>query len=159
MSNLDKEKVLAEYTEAYQKAHGKKPKIESSNGWYSVDDGKNVRLAQLADDAKTLGKDNKAASKKDTSTKSEAKKSESKKSEPKKSESKKSTSKKSEPKKSEAKKPAAKKSDSKKKAEKKPATKKSSVKKSSSGGLTAKELWKQKLEDKGSDCRLPRGIA
>ena len=53
MSKLDKEKVLAEYTEAYQKAHGKKPKIESSNGWYSVDGGKNVRLAQLNKSWKT----------------------------------------------------------------------------------------------------------
>ncbi|MGM0630601.1 MAG: hypothetical protein ACQESI_05500 [Pseudomonadota bacterium] len=139
MSKLDKEKVLAEYTEAYQKAHGKKPKIESSNGWYSVDGGKNVRLAQLADEAKTLGKEKKSAPKK-----SEAKK--------------------SEPKKTEAKKPAAKKAEPKKKAEKKPAAKKSTAKKSpakksSSGGLTAKELWKQKLENKGSDCRLPRGTA
>ncbi|MGM0905529.1 MAG: hypothetical protein ACQEVQ_03240 [Pseudomonadota bacterium] len=139
MSKLDKEKVLAEYTEAYQKAHGKKPKIESSNGWYSVDGGKNVRLTQLADEAKALGKEKKSASKK-----SEAKK--------------------SEPKKTEAKKPAAKKAEPKKKAEKKPAAKKSTAKKSpakksSSGGLTAKELWKQKLENKGSDCRLPRGTA
>lgn len=144
MSKLDKEKVLAEYTEAYQKAHGKKPKIESSNGWYSVDGGKNVRLAQLADEAKALGKEKKSA--------------------PKKSEAKKSEAKKSEPKKTEAKKPAAKKAEPKKKAEKKPAAKKSTAKKSpakksSSGGLTAKELWKQKLENKGSDCRLPRGTA
>jgi len=132
MSNLDKEKVLAEYTEAYQKAHGKKPKIESSNGWYSVDGGKNVRLAQLADEAKTLGKEKKAA--------------------PKKSEAKKSEAKKPAAKKAETKKPAAKKPQA-----KKPATKKPAPKKSGSGGLTAKELWKQKLENKESDCRLPRG--
>ncbi|WP_417440758.1 hypothetical protein [Idiomarina sp.] len=124
MSKLDKEKVLAEYTEAYQKAHGKKPEIESSNGWYSVDGGKNVRLSQLADDAKALGKEKKSAPKK-------------------------SESKKTEPKKAEAKKPAAKKS----------SAKQSPAKKSSSGGLTAKELWKQKLEGKDSDCRLPRGSA
>ncbi len=124
MSNLDKDKVIAEYTEAYQKAHGKKPKIESSNGWYSVDGGKNVRLSQLADDAKALGKEKKSAPKK-------------------------SESKKTEPKKAEAKKPAAKKS----------SAKQSPAKKSSSGGLTAKELWKQKLEGKDSDCRLPRGSA
>ncbi|MCP1340128.1 hypothetical protein NJR55_11075 [Idiomarina sp. M1R2S28] len=139
MSNLDKDKVIAEYTEAYQKAHGKKPKIESSNGWYSVDGGKNVRLSQLADDAKTLGKEKKAAPKK-------------------------SESKKTETKKTETKKPAAKKAETKKPAAKKPAAKKSSAKpspakKSSSGGLTAKELWKQKLEGKDSDCRLPRGSA
>jgi len=139
MSKLDKEKVLAEYTEAYQKAHGKKPKIESSNGWYSVDGGKNVRLAQLADEAKALGKEKKSA----------PKKSEAKKSEPKKTETKKPASKKAEPKKKADKKPAAKKS----------TAKKSPAKKSSSGGLTAKELWKEKLEKKGSDCRLPRGTA
>jgi hypothetical protein len=139
MSKLDKEKVLAEYTEAYQKAHGKKPKIESSNGWYSVDGGKNVRLAQLADEAKALGKEKKSA----------PKKSEAKKSEPKKTETKKPASKKAEPKKKAEKKPAAKKS----------TAKKSPAKKSSSGGLTAKELWKEKLENKGSDCRLPRGTA
>ena len=51
-SKLDKEKVLAEYTEAYEKAHGKKPKIEASNGWYSVDGSKNVRLSQLDEEAK-----------------------------------------------------------------------------------------------------------
>jgi len=135
MSKLDKEKVLAEYTEAYQKAHGKKPKIESSNGWYSVDGGKNVRLAQLADEAKALGKEKKSA----------PKKSEAKKSEPKKTETKKPASKKAEPKK--------------KAAAKKSTAKKSPAKKSSSGGLTAKELWKEKLENKGSDCRLPRGTA
>ncbi|RUO73075.1 hypothetical protein [Idiomarina ramblicola] len=142
MSNLDKEKVIAEYTEAYQKAHGKKPKIESSNGWYSVDGGKNMRLAQLADDTKTLGKEKKAA----------PKKAESKKSEPKKAETKKPAAKKAEPKKQATKKPAAKKSPT-----KASTAKKSPAKKSSSGGLTAKELWKQKLESKESDCRLPRG--
>lgn len=134
MSKLDKEKVLAEYTEAYQKAHGKKPEIESSNGWYSVNGGKNVRLTQLADEAKELANEKSSAAKK------------------------------SEPKKAEAKKPAAQKTETKKPVAKKPAAKKSSAKqspakKSSSGGLTAKELWKQKLEGKNSDCRLPRGSA
>ena len=79
MSNLDKDKVIAEYTEAYQKAHGKKPKIESSNGWYSVDGGKNVRLSQLADDAKALGKEKKSAPKKSEPKKTEPKKAEAKK--------------------------------------------------------------------------------
>lgn len=130
MSKLDKEKVLADFTEAYQKAHGKKPEIESSNGWYSVDGGKNVRLAQLADDAKSLG----------TAKSSETKK--------------KPDAKKAETKKADTKKPATKKA-----ANKKPAAKKSSSKPSSSGGLTAKELWKQKLAEKGSNCRLPRGSA
>lgn len=130
MSKLDKEKVLADFTEAYQKAHGKQPDIESSNGWYSVDGGKNVRLAQLADDAKSLG----TAKQSDTKKKPDAKKTESKKAD----------TKKAAPKKAENKKSVA---------------KKSSAKPSSSGGLTAKELWKQKLADKGSECRLPRGSA
>lgn len=133
MSKLDKEKVLAEYTEAYEKAHGKKPKIEASNGWYSVDGGKNVRLAQLDEEAKALAKAEKAAPKKAAAKKTETK--------------------------SESKKAAPKKSATKKEAPKKAAAKKPAVKKSNSGGLTAKELWKQKLDDKGTDCRLPRGSA
>ncbi|MCK7458449.1 hypothetical protein [Idiomarina aminovorans] len=95
MSNLDKEKVLAEYTEAYQKAHGKKPKIESSNGWYSVDGGKNVRLTQLADETKALGKEKKAAPKKSETKSAEPKKPTAEKSRAKKPAAKKSSAKKS----------------------------------------------------------------
>lgn len=138
MSKLDKEKVLAEYTEAYEKAHGKKPKIEASNGWYSVDGGKNVRLAQLDEEAKALAKGKSAKAEKAAPKKAAAKKTETK---------------------SESKKAAPKKSATKKEAPKKAAAKKPAVKKSNSGGLTAKELWKQKLDDKGTDCRLPRGSA
>ena len=54
MSKLDKDQVLADFTAAYQQAHGKKPKVEAKGGWYSVDGGKNVRLAQLAEEAETL---------------------------------------------------------------------------------------------------------
>ncbi len=133
MSKLDKEKVLAEYTEAYEKAHGKKPKIEASNGWYSVDGGKNVRLAQLDEEAKALAKGKPAKAEKASDKKAAPKKAAAKKTETK--------------------------SDTKKAAPKKTAAKKPAVKKSNSGGLTAKELWKQKLEDKGTDCRLPRGSA
>lgn len=129
MSKLDKEKVLAEYTEAYKKANGKEPNIEASNGWYSVDGGKNVRLAQLAEDAKSLASGSNAAK-------------------PAKAESKPA-----------AKKPAAKKAPAKKAAAKKPAASKSASSAKASGGLTAKELWQQKLEQKASDCRLPRGSA
>ncbi|ASG65689.1 hypothetical protein [Idiomarina piscisalsi] len=138
MSKLDKEKVLAEYTEAYEKAHGKKPKIEASNGWYSVDGGKNVRLAQLDEEAKALAKGKSAKAEKAAPKKATAKKTETK---------------------SESKKAAPKKSATKKETPKKAAAKKPAVKKSNSGGLTAKELWKQKLDDKGTDCRLPRGSA
>ena len=138
MSKLDKEKVLAEYTEAYEKAHGKKPKIEASNGWYSVDGGKNVRLSQLDEEAKALAKGKPAKAEKASDKKAAPKKAAAKKTETK----------------SDTKKAAPKKTAAKKEAPKKPA-----VKKSNSGGLTAKELWKQKLESKGTDCRLPRGSA
>lgn len=47
MSKLDKDQVIAKFTEAYTAAHGKAPEIEAKGGWYSVDGGKNVRLAQL----------------------------------------------------------------------------------------------------------------
>ncbi|RUO81391.1 hypothetical protein CWI84_01135 [Idiomarina tyrosinivorans] len=133
MSKLDKEKVLAEYTEAYKKAHGKAPKIESSNGWYSVDGGKNVRLTALAEEAKSLSSGGNAKAEKPAAKKTTTKKET------------------AASKKAPAKKTAAKKSTA-----KKPAAKTATVKKSS-GGLTAKELWKQKLESDASACRLPRG--
>ncbi|MGJ8681479.1 hypothetical protein [Paraglaciecola sp.] len=47
MSKLDKDQVIAAYTEAYTKANGKAPNIEAKGGWYSVDGAKNVRLADL----------------------------------------------------------------------------------------------------------------
>lgn len=47
MSKLDKDSVLAKFTAAYEAANGKAPTIEAKGGWYSVDGGKNVRLAQL----------------------------------------------------------------------------------------------------------------
>lgn len=49
MSKLDKEAVLADFTAAYQAANGKAPEIEAKGGWYSVDGGKNLRLAALVD--------------------------------------------------------------------------------------------------------------
>ncbi|GHB58563.1 hypothetical protein GCM10008107_04410 [Psychrosphaera saromensis] len=49
MSTLDKEQVLSDFTEAYKKANGKEPQIEAKGGWYSIDGGKNVRLAALVD--------------------------------------------------------------------------------------------------------------
>lgn len=54
MSKLDKDQVLADFTAAYKKANGKSPKIAEKNGWYSIDGGKNKRLAQLAEDADAL---------------------------------------------------------------------------------------------------------
>lgn len=54
MSKLDKDAVIAKFTEAYQAANGKAPEIEAKGGWYSVDGGKNVRLAQLDEMADEL---------------------------------------------------------------------------------------------------------
>lgn len=123
MSKLDKEQVLADYAEAYAKAHGKAPNVEENGGWYSVDGGKKVRLAQLAEDTVTLGSA-KAAPKKAAAVK------------------------KSTP---EAPKKAAKKQSA---ANASADTKKSGA---GSGGLTAKELWKQRLAAQSSS-RLPRGM-
>jgi hypothetical protein len=47
MSKLNKDKVIAAFTEAYLAANGKAPAIEAKGGWYSVDGGKNIRLASL----------------------------------------------------------------------------------------------------------------
>lgn len=49
MSKLDKDEVVAKFTEAYKAANGKEPQIEVKSGWYSIDGGKNIRLAQLAE--------------------------------------------------------------------------------------------------------------
>lgn len=49
MSNLDKDQVLSDFTAAYKAANGKEPKIEAKSGWFSVDGGKNVRLAALVE--------------------------------------------------------------------------------------------------------------
>jgi hypothetical protein len=129
MSKLDKDQVLADFTAAYQQAHGKKPKIEAKGGWYSVDGGKNVRLAQLAEEAESLagGATKKPAAKAEKKT-------------DKKAEPAKKTPSKTAPK-------AAAKSDS----------KGAKVAKSATGGLTAKELWRQRLEQDNTLSRLPRG--
>lgn len=135
MSKLDKDQVLADFTAAYQQAHGKKPKIEAKGGWYSVDGGKNVRLAQLAEEAESLagGASKKPAAKAEKKTE--------KKAEP---------AKKAAPaKKSAAKAPA--------KAAAKSEAKGAKVAKSAKGGLTAKELWRQRLEQDSTLSRLPRG--
>ena len=47
MSKSDKDQVIAAFTEAYTAANGKAPVIEAKGGWYSIDGGKNVRLAQV----------------------------------------------------------------------------------------------------------------
>jgi hypothetical protein len=55
MSKLDKDSVLAKFTAAYQAANGKDPTIETKSGWYSIDGGKNIRLAQLEEMADSMG--------------------------------------------------------------------------------------------------------
>lgn len=125
MSKLDKDQVLADFTAAYEKANGKKPDIAENNGWFSVDGGKNVRLAQLAEQASELtggqSSGSKPAKKASTASKKAA--------------------------------------TSDKKASKKPATKKATTQsKSSGGGLSAKELWQQRLRETKGDSRLPRGM-
>lgn len=64
MSKLDKETVISSFTEAYKQANGKAPSIEAKGGWYSVDGGKNMRLAQLAEEAENLAKSAPKAEKK-----------------------------------------------------------------------------------------------
>jgi hypothetical protein len=49
MSKLDKDQVVADFTAAYKAVNGKEPQIEAKGGWYSIDGGKNVRLAAIVD--------------------------------------------------------------------------------------------------------------
>ncbi len=80
MSKLDKDQVIEKFTKAYQAANGKAPEIEAKGGWYSVDGGKNMRLAQLDEMAdelaggSTAAKDEKPAAKKTADKKPAAKK-------------------------------------------------------------------------------------
>jgi hypothetical protein len=64
MSKLDKDQVIAAFTEAYTAANGKAPTIEAKGGWYSVDAGKNIRLADL--DAMIVELGSSTPAKKDT---------------------------------------------------------------------------------------------
>lgn len=147
MSKLDKEQVLADFSAAYKKAHGKAPKVEDNNGWYSINGDKNVRLAEVAElTAELSGKPAaKAGAKKETAKKAASAKKDTAKSTAKSTVKSKAKDK---PKKAAPKKAAAKKSTAKKSATKK---------KQSSGGLSAKEQWKQHLEE-SNDARLPRGM-
>ena len=74
MANLDKDQVIAEFTKAYTQANGKAPSIEAKSGWYSVDGGKNVRLAQLQEMTADLsGKKKETAKSEPVKAKSETK--------------------------------------------------------------------------------------
>jgi type IV secretory pathway TrbL component len=55
MSKLDKDQVVADFTTAYKAAFGKEPQLEQKPGWFSVDGGKNIRLAELAELAASYG--------------------------------------------------------------------------------------------------------
>lgn len=68
MTNQDKDKIIAEFTEAYTHVNGKAPSVEAKSGWYSVDGGKNVRLAQLQEMTAELLSQSKGTTKK-TATK------------------------------------------------------------------------------------------
>ncbi|MFW8589469.1 hypothetical protein ACOI22_01560 [Glaciecola sp. 2405UD65-10] len=84
MSKLDKETVLENFTQAYTKANGKAPSVEAKGGWYSVDGGKNIRLAQLEELTEELSGQTKVSDEK-PSKKTAAKKETKKKASPKKS--------------------------------------------------------------------------
>lgn len=142
MSELDKDKVLEDFSKAYQASEGKKPKVEANNGWYSVDGGKNMRLAQLDEWTDELKKGAKGKSSSDSKAKASSKPA------PKKTV--KSGSKAKSSNKADSKKPT--KSTSKSKNSGK------SKSNSSNAGQTPAELWKQRLADQAHDCRLPRGV-
>ncbi|MBS3798737.1 MULTISPECIES: hypothetical protein [unclassified Pseudoalteromonas] len=128
MSKLDKTEVLAAFEAAYEAANGKKPEITTKPGWYSIDGGKNMRLADVAALTEEL-----TSGKTETVAKAEEKA-------PAKA-SKKTTTKKAAP----AAKPT----------EKKAAF---TVVSENKDGFTAEEFWIKELAEKDHDCRLPRGV-
>tara|TARA_R110002126_G_scaffold15185_12_gene62529 strand:- start:1594 stop:2013 length:420 start_codon:yes stop_codon:yes gene_type:complete len=60
MTKLDKDQVVADFTAAYKAKFGKEPQLEQKPGWFSVDGGKNIRLAELDELAQSYGKGGKA---------------------------------------------------------------------------------------------------
>ena len=73
MSKLDKDQVIEKFTQAYTSVNGKAPSLVAKGGWYSVDGGKNVRLAVLAEMTEALGKSATSEPKATTAPKSAAK--------------------------------------------------------------------------------------
>ena len=73
MANLDKDAVVAAFTEAYKKVNGKAPSIESKSGWYSIDGSKNVRLAQLQEMTESLASGSTASTDQSEEKKAETK--------------------------------------------------------------------------------------
>ncbi len=54
MSKLDKTQVLEAFEQAYLAKHGKAPEITAKSGWYSIDGGKNIRLADVQELTESL---------------------------------------------------------------------------------------------------------
>ncbi|WP_100657430.1 hypothetical protein [Alteromonas flava] len=73
MAALDKDKVIEKFTLAYTQQNGKAPSIEAKGGWYSVDGGKNMRLAQLEEMADAMSADTPAKAAKPAAKKAEPK--------------------------------------------------------------------------------------
>ncbi len=63
MTKLDKEQVIANFIAAYKAAFGKEPQLEQKPGWFSVDGGKNIRLAELEELGNSYSKTAKPAAK------------------------------------------------------------------------------------------------
>lgn len=82
MSKLDKTEVLAAFEKAYEAANDKKPEITAKSGWYSVDGGKNVRLADLVTLTEELSSGAAPAAKEEAPAKPAAKKAPAKKAAP-----------------------------------------------------------------------------
>jgi len=139
MSKLEKDTVLDNFTQAYTKANGKAPTVEAKGGWYSVDGGKNVRLAQLEEMTAELGSA-KVAKKADKPVKKEAKPAAAQKAADKKEA-------------ETTKAPAAKKKTT---AKKKAATKKPAKKKSKSTSFSVKDFYTQQIQEANAGAKAPR---
>ncbi|WP_394226509.1 hypothetical protein [Pseudoalteromonas spongiae] len=129
MSKLDKTEVLAAFEKAYEAANGKKPEITAKSGWYSVDGGKNVRLADLVTLAEELSSGAAPAAKEEAPAKPAAKKAPAKKAATKKAAPVTATK-----------------------------EKEYTVTKPNPEGFTAEEFWIKELAEREHDTRLPRGV-
>ncbi|MDX1538772.1 hypothetical protein [Arsukibacterium sp.] len=72
MTKLDKDQVITDFTAAYKAKFGKEPELEQKPGWFSVDGGKNIRLAELAELAQSYSKGGKAKAAAKTETPAKA---------------------------------------------------------------------------------------
>ena len=130
MSKLDKDTVLENFIQAYTNANGKAPSIEAKGGWYSVDDGKNVRLAQLEEMTDELS----SGSAKSGSAAKESKANAEKKPAPAKKTAKKTV----------------------KKTAKKKSAKKKSSKKKTTQAFSVKDFYTQQIVEVNSGAKAPR---